>query len=508
MLRQQPKAVGVALQQVGGVALGVAEQLDVQRAAGLQVEGDLQVAHRPRGQFVGDARHPGEIQGEIEQLEVDDRPGQGLGIARPAEIAGDLLGVVALVTTYLLELGGQHRGQLRQRLAVGRAHAQGQDVERRPTRLERYRAHAPHEDETGAEGRLSAEAGEPGGGQGHRQIGRRHPLGLAMLGQPGEYLGRYPGTGFHHPRRGHLPGQPPGRQGRGRRQRSPPLAPEGFVALADGRMLIVLVFTHHLGKGDEGRGLGRLTAHRGAVQGGHPLGQGGEAIAIDQQVVIALVPEQVIVTQLVNPIEPQRTAAGSPQVAVEIGANGCPRGTFRIGCPAQVQPLGYGDGSVGIYPLHQLALAFSEVEPQAVQLAQALDDGRHQRLGLERPAQFDQMGHGEGIGMGRQLIGQPDAGLGGDQGQFGKGARGRRGHRNSSQESREAAGRISRQWLASQSSQAARSAGPNTGSQPEGTVMASGQRLHWPRALRRISSTCAGSSKGLRASIGPPGSRD
>ncbi len=132
---------------------------------------NLQIAHRPGGQIVSDAFDTGEIQLVIEHFEVEDRAVQRFAVADAPQIALHLFGVVALMAAHRFQLAADAGGGLIQRGLRLEMHLHRQHVDHRPGGAQGGRSGTAHEDKTGAETRLAAQARYPQRHQRHRHIG-------------------------------------------------------------------------------------------------------------------------------------------------------------------------------------------------------------------------------------------------------------------------------------------------------------------------------------------------
>ncbi len=172
LIEQQGKAAGMTLQGLFAIAFGIGQQLQRQFTVLADVNGDLQIAHRPGRQLMGDAFHASEIELVVKHLQVDHRTVQRVAIAEAAEIALHLFGVIALMTTHLFhftrQLGGERADRLRR--IVMDCHRQY--VDHRTGGAQGGRADAAHKDEASGKVVLPAETCQPQRHQRKGEIGR------------------------------------------------------------------------------------------------------------------------------------------------------------------------------------------------------------------------------------------------------------------------------------------------------------------------------------------------
>ncbi len=406
------------LQFLAAVTLGVGQQLNLQLMVFVDKQRNLQIAHRPGGQIVSDAFDTGEIQLVIEHFEVEDRAVQRFAVADAPQIALHLFGVVALMAAHRFQLAADAGGGLIQRGLRLEMHLHRQHVDHRPGGAQGGRSGTAHEDKTGAETRLAAQARYPQRHQRHRHIGGVQLLLRAALHQFGESLRI---AALFQPvdaRRGGLPGQRL-RAERGRRRQLPRFfEPEIGVALPGRRLPVSLVFRHHVAERRERRRFQRVAAANMGVNRRHAASDGGEAETVHQQMVIALIPEPAVIRQAHHHMAIQRCAAAGAQIARQIDVHQRARGGFGIRRRRQIDKFRLVHRQRVIQPLHRHAVAFRKTQAQHVHLAQALDDGLQQRLYGNGAVEFDGVGHRVGIAMRGDLIGDPDAGLRRDQRPF------------------------------------------------------------------------------------------
>ena len=97
---------------------------------------------------MGGGRLTVERQGAVVDLDVDHRPVQFLMAADQAEIAFDLLRLIALMAARLLDLCHSGQADIRQRHLRRHVQQQRQHVDHRADRRQRLRSHPAHERKT------------------------------------------------------------------------------------------------------------------------------------------------------------------------------------------------------------------------------------------------------------------------------------------------------------------------------------------------------------------------
>ena len=328
--QQQRQPLQVRLQFLAAVTLGVGQQLHLQLMVFVDKQRNLQIAHRPGGQIVGNAFDTGEIQLVIEHFEVEDRAVQRFAVADAAQIALHLFGVVALMAAHRFQLAADAGGSLIQRGLRLEVHLHRQHVDHRAGSAQGGRSGAAHKDKTGAEARLAAQARYPQRHQRHRHIGGVQLLLCATLHQFGEGLRIAALFQSMDARRGRLPSQRL-RAERGRRRQLPRFfEPEIGVALPGRRLPVSLVFRHHVAERRKWRRLQRVAAAKVGINRRHAASDGGEAETVHQQMVIALIPEPAVIRQTHHHMTIQRCAAAGAQIARQIDVHQRARGGFRV----------------------------------------------------------------------------------------------------------------------------------------------------------------------------------
>ena len=106
--------------------------------------------------------------------------------------------------------------------------------------------------------------------------------------------------------------------------------PEGLIALAGLAIAIALVLIHHLGERREYRFWRRVALLPGLINQAYLAGDCRETKAINQQVMIALIPEPVVVSHLEKLVAEQRVAAVYAAVLCEIGLHFRERRLLRV----------------------------------------------------------------------------------------------------------------------------------------------------------------------------------
>ena len=147
LLQPMADALRVVLQGARRVFGRVGDQRQRQYAAS-KTDLELQVVDRPHRQRMGGGRLTVERQGAVVDLDIDHRPVQFLMAADQAEIAFDLLRLIALMATRLLDLRHGGKADIRQRHLRRHVQQQRQHVDHRADRRQRLRPHPAHERKT------------------------------------------------------------------------------------------------------------------------------------------------------------------------------------------------------------------------------------------------------------------------------------------------------------------------------------------------------------------------
>ncbi len=355
-----------------------------------------------------------EIELVVEHLQVDHRPVERIAVAVATQVALHLLGVVALVAAHFFHLRRQLRSQRRQWPGRIVMHRHRQHVDHRTGGAERGGADTAHKDKTGGEVVLAAKPSQPERHQRESGIGGAQLLRLGMVNQrlkglaiQGQRLAQQMGAGALSRQRQR------GERG-GRRQLRPFFAPVLRIARIGRGLLIALILFHHLAEGNKGRRLRPLLTRGGAVNIGDAARQRREAETVHHQMVIALIPVPVLVAEAHQAVMPQRRAAQHAQIARHILAHQRARGGVGIRFLTQVDNRRLAE-ALRRRPLHRLAILFAEGHVQRVGLLHAGYNSLRQQRAVQRAAQLDKVRDGIGIGVFRQLIGDPDAWLRRDQ---------------------------------------------------------------------------------------------
>ncbi|MNG97331.1 hypothetical protein D3C79_564410 [compost metagenome] len=172
-------------QLIALITFGIGQQIHLQRAGLVEIQRDLQIPYRPRGQLVSNAFDTAEIELEIEHFKVENGAVQRLGIANPSQITLDLFRLVTLMTTNGFQLTADTAGDLAQRGLGIEVHFDRQYVDHRAIGAQRSRTGAAHKDETGAETAVAAQARHPQRHQRQRHIRHAELLraGVHQLGK-------------------------------------------------------------------------------------------------------------------------------------------------------------------------------------------------------------------------------------------------------------------------------------------------------------------------------------
>ncbi|GAA3971618.1 hypothetical protein GCM10022231_36440 [Gordonia caeni] len=407
--RAEPPVVGA--QVVGGVGGRVGLQVDPQPpAAGVDGEGQV---------FGGAGAEDGAAPGALakrqfvpEHHHVDHRAEEAAA-GRPVGvlIAAHVLEAVPLVAQSAAELGGDLSDQVGDRDAGPHAAADRHHVRDHAARAAKQGV--------GAAGDRQTEHHVVGSGHpGDVDCGRRtHHRGhrRAVAGAEGIDVGLQLRVerGARAPR----PGDPPGRIGQpcGLRECTQPLRPVLPVALEAGRPPVALVVGVQFGQGSGAAGRHRSTGRAGRVDLGDPVGEGGRAVAVEQDVVYAGVPEVTVVAQ------PQRHRLDQPigeevQGALEVGVHPLARRGLRVVVITEV---------VMVHPVvcgvvEQLDRRLRRIVPRqephhgAAELPDHLSCHVREQLGVERTADVDVVRDHQRC-LRRQLLCEPDAALGSRQ---------------------------------------------------------------------------------------------
>ena len=147
LLQPMADALRVMMQGARRVFGRVGHQRQRQHAVA-KADLKLQVIDRPHRQRMGNGRLAVERQGAVVDLDVDHRPVQFLMATDQAEIALDLLRLIALMAARLFDLRYGRLADVRQRQLRRHVQQQRQHVDHRADRRQRLRPHPPHERKT------------------------------------------------------------------------------------------------------------------------------------------------------------------------------------------------------------------------------------------------------------------------------------------------------------------------------------------------------------------------
>ncbi|MNG97332.1 hypothetical protein D3C79_564420 [compost metagenome] len=169
-----------------------------------------------------------------------------------------------------------------------------------------------------------------------------------------------------------LPGQRL-RAKRGRRRQLLRLVqPKSGIALAGCRLLVALIFRHHLAEGGKRHRIGLFIVQYAAVNMGDSAGNGGKTEAIDQNMVVALIPEPTPIRQADHHMAVQRLTAADAQIAGHIQLHHRLRRHQGIGRAAQIEIFRRQDRQVGVMPLYRHPVPLFKAELKGIDFGQPL----------------------------------------------------------------------------------------------------------------------------------------
>lgn len=402
-----------------GLVVGPRVDLEAQQqtaVAGRQ-DAEAHVLRRAAGDVAHHTAGPGEVDGQVERLEVDAASVQQRSRAGHPEVPGQVLAPVALVLARLAHGRGHPPAQLAEPVAAAHGHPQRQHVDRHGGGAQLDRARPAHQGQGEHHVGAGQHAVQEGGVPGDQRLAPGDALGVGERAQPGRLLGGEDGT------RGE---RAVGRAGRGAGlpqvgQRGEPLDPVGAVLGEPVAVPVGLVGGDEAGEAAEGGRGGLGPPHQGGVVGAGAAGEHRGGVAVEDQVVAELgVPDLPVGepddgTRVERPVHhaPARLARPCP-----LGVHEGLGGGHRIGGRADVEHLGRGDRFVA----DRLARPFGGVEHPQAQCLGLLGGGPDrldQCVGVDRftAGYLHHVAH-QVVGRVRlQALGVPDAQLGAGQGE-------------------------------------------------------------------------------------------
>ena len=388
------------------VTLLIGQHLQRQAAGFIREQRQLQVVDRTGRQGMGNRLYAIDIQLIIKNFNIKHRAKQRFVARRLATVADNLFGVIALMAAHFLQLSGKTRGQLRQRFPGVNGDRQRQNVEHRTGGGERRGAHTTHKNKACGILRSAAQPSQPQGGQRQSQV-RALALRRACR-QPAKDAGIH--LQLHAP---DIAAGRPSRQRRirqrgRRRQRLTLRLPERFVALPGIAAVIALVLFHHLGKGRKRRGGRLFAALPGAINRGDLAGNGREAEAIDQQMVVTLIPVPAVIAYPQQLMADQRITAVHPQILPEVGLHPRQRGGVRVARRAQILIVRFGKNAAFINPLPGFAAIFTKAHAEGVGLREPGDNRPPEQDWVNIAAQLNIVGDAPCAGQRREALRHPD----------------------------------------------------------------------------------------------------
>ncbi len=366
------------------VGAGVDLEAEQQPAVAGRQDAQAHVLRRSARHVAHHAAGPGEVDGQVERLEVDAASVQQRARPGHTEVPGQVLAPVALVLAHLAHGRGDAPAELAEPVGAAHGHPQRQHVDRHGGGAQFDGARPAHQGQREHHVGAAQHAVQEGGVPGDQHLAPGDALAVGEGAQPGRLLGGEDGAG----------GQgAAGRPGRGVRvaevgQRGEALDPVRAVLGEPVAVPVGLVGGDEGGEAAE-RGPGRLGApYQGGVAGAGAAREHRRGVAVEDQVVAELgVPDLPVGepddgARVERPVDHHPAPLGGP---CPLGVDECLGGGHGVGRPPDVEHLGWFDRILA----DRLAWPLGGVvhpQPQRLGLLGGRPDRFHQRVDVDRLA--------------------------------------------------------------------------------------------------------------------------